>query len=119
MRISGLIDSQSRWDVVHPRWRIGLAMLVALAGSVPAAEKVDFQREIRPLLADRCFSCHGRDEEHRQGGLRLDEAAGAMKSGESGEKAIVPGQPGKSELVRRIFSTDADEQMPPAKSKKS
>jgi hypothetical protein len=90
-----------------------------IAGPLQAADKVDFQREIRPLLADRCFACHGRDADHRQGGLRLDERAAALASGDSGEKAIVPGQPEKSELVRRIFSTDADEQMPPAKSKKN
>src|SRR5215218_6988325 len=90
-----------------------------LTTSALAADKVDFQREIRPLLADRCFSCHGRDAEHRQGGLRLDERQAVIGSGDSGEKAIVPGLPEKSEVMRRIFSTDADEQMPPAKSKKS
>ena len=72
-----------------------------------AADKVDFQREIRPLLADKCFSCHGRDAEHREGGLRLDQRDAALAGGDGGEKAIVPGQPEKSELVRRIFSSFA------------
>jgi hypothetical protein len=83
-----------------------------------AADKVDFQREIRPLLADKCFACHGRDAEHREGGLRLDEREAALAGGDSGETAIVPSQPEKSELVRRIFASDPDERMPPAKSKK-
>ena len=62
------------------RSRIYLAALLLSCWFLPAtapraqgAEKVDFQRQIRPLLADRCFACHGRDEEHREGKLRLDE----------------------------------------------
>jgi hypothetical protein len=97
---------------------VALAVLIT-ARSLAAAEKVDFQREIQPLLADRCFACHGRDAEHREGGLRLDEFAAAAKGGDSGETAIVPFEPEKSELVRRIFSSDALEQMPPPQSKKS
>jgi hypothetical protein len=81
-------------------------------------DKIDFQRQIRPLLADKCFACHGRDAEHREGSLRLDERDSALKGGDTGEPAIAPGTPEKSELVRRIFSTDADERMPPPKSKK-
>src|SRR4051794_23361896 len=95
-----------------------IACLLSCAVALQAADKVDFQREIRPLLADRCFSCHGRDAEHREGGLRLDEREAALKGGDSGEKAIAPGQPDKSELVRRILASDPDERMPPAKSKK-
>src|SRR5206468_4344111 len=71
-----------------------------------------------PLLADKCFACHGRDAEHREGSLRLDERDIALKGGDSGEPAIVPGQPDKSELVRRVFSMSDDERMPPPKSKK-
>ena len=99
----------------------GLAgsLLGLLAASGIAAEKVDFQRQIRPLLADRCFACHGRDETHREGKLRLDQRDIALKGGESGAPAIVPGQPEKSELVHRIFSTDDTERMPPPESKKS
>src|SRR3954467_9890250 len=94
-----------------------LAVLtLCLVRQLPAADKIDFQRDIRPLLADRCFSCHGRDAEHREGGLRLDEFNAAVKGGDSGEKAIFPGQPDRSELIRRILSSDPDEQMPPPKS---
>ena len=103
---------------------VGLVVIAAgpllgtLVNAAEKIEKVDFQRQIRPLLADKCFACHGRDAEHREGGLRLDERDAALKGGDSGEKAIVPGQPDKSELVRRIFASDPDERMPPAKSKK-
>ena len=85
-----------------------------------ADDKVDFQRQIRPLLADKCFACHGRDAEHREGGLRLDERDAALKGGDS-EKAgdCRPASRTQSELVRRILSTDDGERMPPPESKKS
>src|SRR5436305_4047535 len=92
--------------------------LLAAALCASAAEKVDFQREIRPILADKCFACHGRDAEHREGGLRVDQREAAVKGGDSGEPAIRPGDPEKSELVRRIVASDPDERMPPAKAKK-
>src|SRR5262245_19994075 len=103
----------TRFCIVSMVW-----LLLLTAMPVAAAEKVDFQREIRPLLADKCFACHGRDADHREGGLRLDERDAALAGGDSGEKAIVPLQPGNSELIRRILSSDPDERMPPAKSKK-
>ncbi len=101
--------------------RLSLVLLAAgfCAGHAVAADKVDFQRQIRPLLADKCFACHGRDEEHREGSLRLDVRESALKGGDTGEPAIVPGNAEKSELVRRIFATAADERMPPPDSKKT
>ena len=84
-----------------------------------AAEKIDFQRQVRPLLADKCLACHGRDEAHREGSLRLDERAAALQGGDSELPAIVPEQPDKSELVRRIFAADEGERMPPPDSKKA
>lgn len=94
-------------------------LVLLLCAPISAAEKVDFRRDIRPILADRCFACHGRDATHREGKLRLDERDGALAGGESGEKAIVPGKPEQSELVRRINAGDDDQRMPPATSKKS
>ena len=79
--------------------------------SAPAA-KVDFTREVRPVLASHCFKCHGQDEGARKAELRLDVRQFAIKPAKSGELAIVPGKPDKSELVRRIFAED-DDQMPP------
>ncbi|MFZ9343593.1 MAG: PSD1 and planctomycete cytochrome C domain-containing protein [Opitutales bacterium] len=87
-----------------------------LAASLQAA--VDFNREVRPILAQHCFACHGVDEHSREGELRLDLQETAHKSGESGATAIVPGDPAKSEVVRRIFTDDKDDLMPPPKVKK-
>jgi hypothetical protein len=104
----------------HFLWSIAACLAIAgFTAVASAAEKVDFQRQIRPLLADKCFACHGRDSEHREGGLRLDQREAAGKGGDSGEPAVVPGQPEKSELVRRIHSTDDAERMPPPDSKKT
>ena len=89
----------------------GVALLLPAAAA--AAPPVDFNRDIRPVLADKCFACHGPDEKARKGDLRLDLRDDAVKSG-----AVKPGQPDASELVRRITAKDPDEMMPPARSKK-
>jgi hypothetical protein len=94
----------------------GMLAVIALAmalGSARAQEKLDFNRQIRPILSAHCFKCHGPDENVREAGLRLDLREAAIKEADSGATAIVAGQPGKSELVRRIFSSDQDEMMPP------
>jgi hypothetical protein len=84
-------------------------LLAGLAAAATAGE-LSFNREIRPILADRCFNCHGADEKSREADLRLDVAESATdpKLG-----AIVPGKPDESELIYRIFETDPDEVMPP------
>lgn len=81
-------------------------------------KKIEFNRDIRPILSDACFHCHGPDQHTRESGLRLDVREEALKEGELGGIAIVPGKPEESDLIRRIFSTDADELMPPAKAHK-
>ena len=75
-------------------------------------EPVRFNRDIRPLMSDTCFHCHGFDPKSRKGGLRLDIREEALKAGKSGEIAIVPGKPDQSEIIKRIFSTDAEDVMP-------
>lgn len=80
---------------------------VALLSSSLWAEEVNYNRDIRPILSDKCFYCHGPDDGHREADLRLDEEAAAHDS------AIVAGKPGESELIARILSSDPDEQMPP------
>lgn len=95
------------------------ALILAAAVTVfraPAAEP-DFTRDVRPILSGICFKCHGPDDKSRKGGLRLDLRETALKSGESGDPSIVPGKPEKSEIIRRITSTDPDEIMPPPKAK--
>ena len=78
---------------------------------------VDFSRDIRPILSDNCFHCHGPDAEHREADLRLDVREGALVD-LGGYAAIVPGDSGKSELLSRLLSEDPDELMPPPDSDK-
>ena len=73
----------------------------------------DFTREVRPILSRNCFKCHGPDDAARKSKLRLDVREQALQPAKSGAIAIVPGNADKSELVKRIFSTDSDEVMPP------
>ena len=75
-------------------------------------EPVRFNRDIRPMMSDTCFHCHGFDPKSRKGGLRLDIREEALKAGKSGEIAIVPGKPDQSEIIKRIFSKDAEDVMP-------
>ena len=81
--------------------------------AIAAASNIDFAREIRPILSDHCFTCHGPDANKRKADLRLDLKDSAFGKAESGASAIVPGHPEMSELVKRITSTDPDEVMPP------
>jgi mono/diheme cytochrome c family protein len=81
------------------------------------SSKVDFSREISPILANTCLLCHGPDAKARKADLRLDTREGAIAL-HDGKAAIVPGKPDQSELLRRITTTDRDDLMPPAKSGK-
>ena len=90
-----------------------LLLLLPLAASAAPASPVSFNRDIRPLMSNTCFHCHGPDASHRKAKLRLDIREEALKPGKSGELPIVPGKPDESEIMKRIFSTDEDELMPP------
>lgn len=87
---------------------VGLLTIAPWAWGAPS-----YNRDIRPILSENCFYCHGQDPNHRKAGLRLDRADGAMKAVKSGEIAIVPGDLKNSALIERINSTYADDQMPP------
>jgi hypothetical protein len=96
------------------------AALAFTAERLPAAEldtrptpQVDFARDIRPILARHCWSCHGPDEKSRQADLRLDQREAAVAAG-----AVAPGDPSASELIARIESLDESQQMPPPEAKK-
>src|SRR5262245_5617734 len=107
------------------RWLLTLLMV---AGNVALAEEgapksvakktVQYTRDIQPILSNYCFTCHGPDEKTRKSGLRLDQAESATKKLRSGATAIVRADPGKSELIARIFSQDDAERMPPLSSQK-
>jgi len=89
--------------------RLGLGIAAAADAAPEAAlPPLDFNRDIRPILSENCFYCHGQDGNKRQADLRLDDRAAAIEAG-----AVVPGDPGASVVLERIHSTDADVVMPP------
>jgi len=99
-----------------------LLLFICAAGlighsSVVAAEdrQIDFNRDVRPILTDKCMACHGPDAEHREADLRLDIESDA-KADRDGSPSIVPGDPEQSLLIERILSGDADD--PPIREKR-
>ncbi len=96
--------------------RIALFALLALPAL--AADEPSFSRDVRPILSDMCFQCHGPDDKGRKGGLRLDDRDAALAGGKSGAPAIALGTSAESEILKRMLSTDPDEVMPPPATKK-
>ncbi|MFM2143731.1 MAG: hypothetical protein RLZZ476_2275 [Verrucomicrobiota bacterium] len=94
-----------------------LPILLLTASSLHAAAPISFNRDIRPILSENCFACHGFDPKHREGDLRLDTFEGATQD-RDGARGIVPGDLSKSDAWQRIISDDKDEVMPPPKSHK-
>ena len=98
---------------------VACAFSLLLPGVAAATERpVDFNRDIRPILSNTCFKCHGFDDKERKAGLRLDTLDGQRAELESGEKAVVPGAPDESSLVARVTSDDESTMMPPPGSNK-
>ncbi len=96
------------------RQALSLGALLCCAGlTAGAGPKIDFSRDIQPILSRHCAACHGFDRKARKAGLRLD-----LRDSAVARKAIVPGNPGASKLIARIESTDEAEQMPPADTRK-
>lgn len=89
-----------------------LLLGLVVASPAFADEPIGFNREIRPILSDKCFFCHGPDGNKREANLRLDDRESAINS-----KAVIPGKPDDSELLKRVLSDDPDLQMPPPSSK--
>ena len=89
-----------------------LTVLAALTlGRLQAAaadDQIQYSRDVRPILAEHCFQCHGPDDEKRESGLRLDTRDGALALADSGRAAIKAGDPHGSELWKRITATDDD-----------
>jgi mono/diheme cytochrome c family protein len=96
------------------KWRafvLALLLVALTSEAAPATDKVEYNRDIRPILAENCFACHGPDSASRKAKLRLDQREAALE-------VLAPGKPKDSEVVRRIFCDDAGERMPPAKTNK-
>ncbi|MBN8249117.1 MAG: DUF1549 domain-containing protein, partial [Verrucomicrobia bacterium] len=96
-----------------------LGMAAASAAEAPAEAPLTFNRDIRPILSDNCFACHGTDAKQRKAGLRLDTAEGAFTPNKHGTPAIRPGDAEGSELWKRLITGDPDDLMPPPDSHKS
>src|SRR5947209_11693751 len=98
-----------------PRMNVTAALLAAFfAAPVVAADKIEYNRDIRPILAENCFSCHGPDSASRKAKLRLDQREAAVKAG-----ALAPGKPRDSELLVRVLAEEPTERMPPPKTNKT
>src|SRR5438093_886818 len=93
-----------------------VALSSAWSASTPA--KLEFNRDIRPILSENCFACHGADSAARKASLRLDRFEEAIAPRKDKQPAIVPGKPEASALVNRIYAADPDDRMPPIKTHK-
>src|SRR5438132_6713885 len=92
-------------------------LLITLAATLclgAATNEVQFNRDVRPILSENCYACHGPDKNQRKAKLRLDVREVALE-----HEAIIPGKPAESKLVQHIFSTDPEEIMPPPKTQKT
>ena len=98
--------------------RLVLAMVltVGITGSGGFAAELDFATQIRPILSDKCFACHGPDRTKLRGGLQLTQRDEAIRE-RDGIRPIVPGDPAASEIIKRMFASDPDETMPPPEAK--
>jgi len=120
-----IVYARSQQHVLMLRWLVGmgsmragwLAVLCVMTTSVAVAEPVRFNRDVRPILSDKCFACHGPDSANRAADLRLDVRDIAVKPASSDGAAIVPGNPTASLLLQRITAEHADEAMPPPEAK--
>lgn len=124
--IAPILSSDSGTQMNIGILRFKLAVLIALAVFAVAGyqlknvaysqPQIDFNRDIKPILSDKCFACHGPDAAAKKIKLRLDSEASALADLGKGRRAIAPGKPEQSELVRRITAADEFERMPPATS---
>jgi hypothetical protein len=104
---------------LQPAFQAFALAFLALSTVGAAEDRMQFNRDIRPILSENCFACHGRDAKKREAKLRLDIAEGPFKPNDDGDIAITPGDLAKSEVWERINSTDKDDMMPPPKSHKT
>ena len=110
-----------RWDSAVdtslPMFRLSAVIALAFVAVPVATARVTFNRDVLPILSDTCFACHGPDSATREAGLRLDREKDAKRT-RKGISAIVPGDPEASEMIKRIFTDDPDDVMPPPDSRR-
>src|ERR1700730_2074116 len=118
-----MITRQAAYVTAMGLWQLLGATLLQAAPQQPASEPVpqviEFNRDIRPILSDKCFTCHGPDKARRMMNLRFDVEDVAKQDLGGGQFAIVPGDPAKSLMVQRITAADASRRMPPVASGRS
>ena len=101
------------WSVLASLVGLWFSSVFQVMADDPKPSEIQFNRDIRPILSDNCFACHGPDPKHREAKLRLDDRDAALSAG-----VIQPGKPEESEILARIHSQDPEERMPPEKSNK-
>src|SRR5689334_7963601 len=106
--------TKTRWT--RQLWMFVAGCAAAASPALGAEPQVRFNRDVRPIMSDTCFHCHGPAKQ--KGNFRLDEAESPLKPAKSGEIPIVPGKPDESEIIKRVFSDDPDDVMPPAEAHK-
>jgi hypothetical protein len=109
-----LLEQSFLHTTIPQHGELSAADVVSKASENKSSEKLVFNRDIRPILAENCFFCHGADKAKREADLRLDERAIAIEM-----KSIIPGNAAESLIIQRIFETDPDTVMPPPKSHKT
>ncbi len=114
------MDLKTQKSILFQCFLYGLLLynFSACSSDLSIPEHPDFNYHIRPILSNNCYTCHGPDPSSREAGLRLDNFEGATTVLESGKQAIVPGDPKASELIKRITTSDHEDQMPPPEAKK-
>src|SRR5690348_12232176 len=107
-----------RSDVLSLVFLLQLSLLLSVLSSAraatPSPDSIRYNRDVRPILTENCFACHGPDKNQRKAKLRLDVREVAIERG-----AIAPGKPEESKLIEHIFTEDPDDIMPPPKSHKT
>ena len=106
-------------EEVNYRDALCVVLILGSALILNGSEVLSFNQDIRPILSDKCFACHGMDEDSREAKLRLDTPEGAFRKKRRGKSALVAGKPDESESWLRIISNDEDEMMPPPDSHKA